>query len=133
MVGAKTVLMNLRRPDCNILEFPLHDQSNSNVPTVVGVACTSKERNSISPLLRPALAKHIMTFDDDWRKASHAVEHEFLTQASLHHCLTDPSNVNLTNGQKELLLWHWKLVLEWLEFKSSWFRIVQRMTMACRI
>jgi len=30
-------------------------------------------------------------------------------EASLHPCLTNASNVNLTAGQKELLLWHWKL------------------------
>jgi len=63
--------MNLWHPDgkpAHMLEFPLHDQSN--VPTVVGVSCTAEERESIGPLLHPALAKHVMTFDDEWRHLS---------------------------------------------------------------
>ncbi len=36
-------------------------------------------------------------------------EHNFYTDASLFPLVADPSNVNLTPGQKELLLWHWRL------------------------
>jgi hypothetical protein len=36
-------------------------------------------------------------------------EHNFDTDASLFLSVADPSNVNLTPGQKELLLWHWRL------------------------
>ncbi len=36
-------------------------------------------------------------------------EHNFDTDASLFSLVTYPSNVNLTPGQKELLLWHWRL------------------------
>ena len=37
-------------------------------------------------------------------------DHTLVDDESLRDsCLTDPSNVNLTAGQKELLLWHWKL------------------------
>ncbi len=31
------------------------------------------------------------------------------TDASLIPSVADTSNVNLTTGQKELLLWHWRL------------------------
>ncbi len=36
-------------------------------------------------------------------------EHNFDTDASLFPLVAGPSNVNLTPGQKELLLWHWRL------------------------
>jgi hypothetical protein len=36
-------------------------------------------------------------------------EHNFDMDASLFPLVADPSNVNLTPGQKELLLWHWRL------------------------
>lgn len=109
MVGQKSVLMNLWHPDgkpSHVLEFPLHDQSN--VHTVVNVSCTAKERETFGPLLYPAIAKHVLAFDDDWRCLAYEVEHDFLS-ASIYPTLTDSSNVNLTEGQKELLLWHWKL------------------------
>ncbi len=109
MVGDKCVLMNLWQPgskDQHILDFPLHDQSN--VPTVFNVLCTEEERNTIGRFLRPALAKHVMTFDDDWRRSAHEVKHNLVSTPSIFSSLTDPSNVNLSSGQKELLLWHWK-------------------------
>jgi hypothetical protein len=36
-------------------------------------------------------------------------EHNFDTDASFFPSVADPSNINLTPGQKELLLWHWRL------------------------
>ncbi len=36
-------------------------------------------------------------------------EHNLDTVASLVQSVANPSNVNLTPGQKELLLWHWRL------------------------
>ncbi len=36
-------------------------------------------------------------------------EHNFDTDASLFQSVADPSNINSTPGQKELLLWHWRL------------------------
>jgi hypothetical protein len=36
-------------------------------------------------------------------------EHNFDMDASLFPSVVDPSNVNLTPGQKELLLWNWIL------------------------
>ena len=109
MIDGKEVLMNLWRPDnkpAHTLRFPLCTQSN--VPTVVNVSCTASERETIGPLLRPAIAHHILDIDNDWRSSAHAHKHEFLTQSCMLPSLTDSSNVNLTSGQKELLMWHWK-------------------------
>ncbi len=112
MIDGKEVLMNLWRPDnkpAHTLQFPLCTQSN--VPTVVNVSCTTSELETIGPLLRPWVAHHILGFDNNWRGLAHADEHRFITQACMLPSLTDSLKVNLTSGQKELLMWHWKYVI----------------------
>jgi hypothetical protein len=110
LVDGKEVLMNLWRPDNqpnHVLRFPISEE-HSNVPTLVNVSCTAKERETIGPFLRPAVAKHFMSFDDNWRTSAHAMEHDFMTQACVLPSVVDPTNINLSSGQKELLMWHWK-------------------------
>jgi len=109
MVDGKEVLMNLWRPDdqpSHVLRFPTSEQ-HSNVPTVVNVSCTRHERETIGPFFRPAVAKHVISFDDTWRTTAHAVEYDFAACAL--SSVVDTSNINLSSAQKELLLWHWKL------------------------
>jgi len=110
MIDGKEVLMNLWRPDNkpnHVLTFPLCSQSN--VPTALNVSCTSDERERIGPLLRPALAHHVLGFDNDGRKTAHAHAYDFVSRECLLSSLADDTNINLTSGQKELLMWHWKL------------------------
>jgi hypothetical protein len=46
--------------------------------------------------LCPAVAKHFMSFDDNWRNLAHAIEHEFTAQACLLPSVVDSTNINLS-------------------------------------
>lgn len=110
-VGAKTITMSLPRygpsQPSHQLEFPINQLSN--VPTVTNVATTSNERENIGPLLRSAMVRHSLEFFDTWRVSVDEFDYEFEAFQSFHKCVADDLNPNLTGGQKELLLWHWKL------------------------
>jgi hypothetical protein len=102
--------MNLWHPDgkpSHVLKFQLDEHSNT--PTVVNVSCMAEEREKIGPYLRSSCARHLLAFSThDWAPVFEC-EHNFDMEASLFPTVADPTNVNLTPGQKELLLWHWRL------------------------
>jgi hypothetical protein len=75
----------------------------------VNVSCTAKERQTIGPYLWSFCARRLLSFNMHDQTLVFQCEHNFNMDASLFPLVTDPSNVNLTPGQKELLLWHWKL------------------------
>jgi hypothetical protein len=110
LVGKVGVLMNLWCPDgkpSHVLEFQLDEHSNT--PTVVNVSCTAEEWETIGPYLRSSCARHSLAFNTHGQAPVFECEHNFDTNASLFPLVAGPSYVNLTPGQKELLLWHWRL------------------------
>jgi hypothetical protein len=88
--------------------FPV-EQNGSNLPILGGVICTDEERERIGPHLCSGIAKHTLSFFRSWYVEIEDFEYEF-RQASVmcHPCVSDADNINLSSGQKELLLWHWK-------------------------
>jgi hypothetical protein len=76
---------------------------------VVNVSCTAEERETIGPYLWSSCARHSLAFNTHDQSPVFECEHNFDTDASLFQSVANPSNVNLTPGQKELLLWHWRL------------------------
>ncbi len=119
LVGKEGVLMNLWRPDgkpSHVLEFQLDEYSNT--PTAVNVSCTAEERETIGPYLwsscaRHSLAfnRHSLAFNTHDQSPVFECEHNFDMDASLFPSVAGPSNVDLTPGQKELLLRHWRLAI----------------------
>ncbi len=111
LVGKEGVLMNLWHPDgkpSHVLEFQLDEHSNT--PTAVNVSCMAEERETIGPYLRSSCARHSLSFNMHDQTPVFECEHNFDTDASLFPSVAGPSNVNLTPGQKELLLlWHRRL------------------------
>ena len=83
LVGSKNILMNLWQPKGkarHVLEFPLHDQSN--VPTLVNIACTDEEHKLYGPAMHPSLVQHYMAFDNSWRYPVDSFQHDFVTNVS---------------------------------------------------
>jgi hypothetical protein len=102
--------MNLWCPDgkpSHVLEF--HLDEHMNTPTAVNVSCMAKERETIGPYLWASCTRHSLAFNTHDQAPVFECEHIFDTDTSLFPSMEDPSNVNLTPGQKELLLWHWRL------------------------
>jgi hypothetical protein len=102
--------MNLWHPDgkpSHVLEFQLDEHSNT--PTAVSVSCTTEERETIGPYLWSSCTRHSLAFNMHDQSPVFECEHNFDTDASLFQLVANPSNVNLTPVQKELLLWHWRL------------------------
>ncbi len=107
LVGKEGDPMNLWHPDgkpSHVLEFQLDEHSNT--PTAVNVSCTAEERETIGPYLRSSCARHSLAFNMHDQFPVFECEHNFDMHASLLQLVANPSNVNLTPGQKELLLWH---------------------------
>ena len=101
--------MNLWHPDgkpSHVLKFQLDEHSNT--PTVVNVSCTAEEQETIGPYLWTSYARHLLVFNMNDQSPVFECEHNFDT-ASLFPLVAGPSNVNLTPGQKELLMWNWRL------------------------
>ena len=99
--------MNLWCPDgkcSDVLEFQLDELLNT--PTAVNVSCTAEERETIGPYLWSSCARHSLAFNTHDQAPVFECEHNFDTDASPFPSMAGPSNVNLTPGQKELLLWH---------------------------
>ncbi len=110
LVGKEGVLMNLWCPDgkpSHVLEFQLDELLNT--PTAVNVSCTAEERETIGPYLWSSCARHSLAFNMHDQTPVFECEQNFDTDASLLQLVANPSNVDLTPGQKELLLWHWRL------------------------
>jgi hypothetical protein len=80
-----------------------------NTPTAVNVLCTAEKREMIGPYLWSSCTRHSLAFNTHDQTSVFECEHNFDMDTSLFPLVTDPSNVNLTPGQKELLLWHWRL------------------------
>jgi hypothetical protein len=102
--------MNLWRPDgkpSHVLEFQL--DKHSNTPTAVNVSCMAEEQETTGPYLWSSCARHSLAFNAHDQYPVFECEHNFDTHASLLQSVANPSNDNLTPGQKELLLWHWRL------------------------
>jgi hypothetical protein len=102
--------MNLWHPDgkpSHVLEF--HLDEHSNTPTAVNVSCMAKERDTIGHYLLSSCTRYSLAFKTHDNTPVFECEHNFDTDASLFLLVADPSNVNSTPGQKELLLWHWRL------------------------
>jgi hypothetical protein len=88
------------------------DKYGSNLPMVFNVAPTAKEKKEISHHFRSSLAflRRSLGFCGKWSVDMDEFEYEFGTiKQMLGACVSSEDNCNLTNGQKELLLWHWKL------------------------
>ncbi len=102
--------MNLWHPDgkpSHVPEFQLDEHSNT--PTAVKVSCMAEERETIGPYLWSSCTRHSLAFNTHDQTPVFECEHNFDMDASLCQLVADPSNVNLTPEQKELLLWHLKL------------------------
>ena len=91
------------------IKIPI-EVKGSNLPMIYNVACSDKQREEIGPHFRSALTAHTLNFYSPWKLVEDDVEFEFNhLKAVMGSCVTDVTNQNLTRGQKELLLWHWKL------------------------
>ncbi len=75
----------------------------------MNVSCTAEERDTIGPYLWSSCARYSLAFNTHDQTLVFECEHNFDMDASLFPSVADPSHVNLTPGQKELLLWHWRL------------------------
>ena len=111
----------------HVLRIPI-DVRGTNLPILYNVWCTEWERKKIGPQLRSALVKHSLDIRGALTTAKRAalnstlgfprhwdqdrldfeIEYNAVQQWCLP-CVGDDSNTNLTNPQRELLLWHWKL------------------------
>ncbi len=80
-----------------------------NTPTAVNVSCTAEERETIGLYLWSSCTWHSLALNTHDQAPVFECEHNFNTDASLFPSVADPSNVKLTPGQKELLLWHSRL------------------------
>jgi hypothetical protein len=112
LVGKEGVLMNLWCPDgkpSHVLKFQLDEHSNTS--TAVNVSCTAEKQETIGPYLWSTCARHSLVINTHDLAPVFECEHNFDMDASLFPLVADPSNINLTPGQKELLLWHWRLVI----------------------
>ncbi len=76
---------------------------------MVNVSCTAEEREKFGPYLWSSCARHSLAFNTHDQAPVFEWEHNFDTDASLFPLVVDPTNADLTPGQKELLLWHWRL------------------------
>ncbi len=98
--------MNFWRPDgkpSHVLEFQLDEHLNT--PTAVNVSCTAEEWETTGPCPWSFCARHSLAFNMHDQTLVFECELNFETNA-FFPLVADPSNVNLTPGQKELLLWH---------------------------
>ena len=107
------VIMHLKKQcDYQIrhdIEIPIK-LNGTNLPMIHNVSCNSKEQREIGPNFRSALAVSKRGFTGRWSVAVDDFEYDFGTMHQLFHpCVSSPENANLTNAQKELLMWHWKL------------------------
>ena len=87
------------------------EKKGSNLPMIYRAACTDAQRKEIGPHFRSALATHMLNFYSPWKVVEDEIEYEFdhFRAFMAHPCVSDDRNANLSSGQKELLLWHWKL------------------------
>ena len=96
--------------DFHTIKIPI-ETGASNLPMMFDVSCSKEERLRVGPKIRSAMIQHSLNF---YRKFSTSVD-DFTCEFD-HHAkmlcnnkfVSDHSNTNLTNAQKELLLWHWK-------------------------
>lgn len=114
-IDGDRVLMKLpQQPDLSIrhdIEIPI-DRENTNLPLIYDVACSRVERQEIGPLFNSALSltQKIFGFSVQWKVSVEDFDYEFdAYKRMLFPCVSSDQNKNLTQAQKELLLWHWKL------------------------
>jgi hypothetical protein len=106
----------------HVLRIPI--DPGTNLPMVFDLACTVKEQQEIGPLFRGSISflqQHEGFFFGTWNPTRLETEdHEFLSEVDyefspflhnsmFHECVTSDANRNLSNAQKEVLLWHAKL------------------------
>ena len=103
----------------NFWEIPIPiDREGANVPIVYNSAVSAHEMREIGPQIRSALnhverktdffGSYSAMHYDGWGMST--VEDEFDHYAGFcGPCVASDDNISLSNAQKELLLWHWKL------------------------
>ncbi|KAL7459421.1 hypothetical protein ACHAWC_011182 [Mediolabrus comicus] len=111
-------------PERHEIRIPINDKSN--LPMIFNVSTTGKEKRDAKPFFVNSIRMHQhfsgMFFGTwrtsyDYRDEGEEDEYEFRplmhlsgkTKMSCLGCLSDDSNPNLSTGQKELLLWHYRL------------------------
>ena len=114
-LDGESVLMKLmKQPHLHIrhdIEIPI-DKNGSNLPMVHGVTLSSREKREVGPHFRSAIRRMDLAcgFGGRWTVPVDEFEWEFGTIAqAMMPCVSVKQNQNLSQGQKELLLWHWKL------------------------
>ena len=88
------------------------EKGGTNLPMIYNVACSDKEKREIGPHFKSAMAllSRRLGFLGRWEVGIEDHSYEFGTGVELMFpCVSSNENVNLTPGQRELLLWHWKL------------------------
>jgi hypothetical protein len=111
-------------PERHEIRIPINDKTN--LPMIFDVSTTGKEKSDAKPFFVNSIRMHQhfsgMFFGTwrcsyDYRDEGEEDEYEFRplmhlsgkTKMSCLGCLSDDSNPNLSTGQKELLLWHYRL------------------------
>jgi hypothetical protein len=112
--GDRVIMYLQQQPHLKIrhnIEIPI-DKNNSNLPIIYNVSCTALERKEIGVHFRSALkcSERCLGFTGKWDVEVDEFDWEFGTyQQMICPCVGAEDNINLTRGQKELLLWHWRL------------------------
>lgn len=114
-INGDRVLMELQKqPHLSIrhdIDIPI-DINNTNLPLIHNVTCTDAEKKAIGPKFRTSICAslHCLGFLGVWKAVVDDFEYEFNHFAQMMYpCVGSEANKNLTKGEKELLLWHWKL------------------------
>ena len=108
------LLMHLKQqPDMSIrhdIKIPI-DHHQCNLPIICNTACTKKELDMIGPHFKADVISfnHSSVFSDHWNVEVDKFEYEFDSYSKMCcPCVGVEENVNLTNAQRELIIWHWK-------------------------
>ena len=78
---------------------------------IFNVACSKEEHSRIGPKIQSTMIQHSLNFYCKFSTSVDDFTCEFDHHAKMlcnNKFVSDHSNTNLTNAQKELLLWHWK-------------------------
>ena len=131
MDGDKVVMHLKQQLDISIrheIKIPINHHQ-SILPIISNTACTKKELETIGSHLKSEMVSFNsnLIFSDYWYVEVDEFKYEFNCYSKMCcTCVGVEENVNLTNAQKELLLWHLKLGISIIIYRNSWMYMLQR-------
>ena len=117
-INGESVEMNMKN---NNIFIPIR-REQANLPIIFDSYVTTKQKNEVGPHIRSAMAYSNLSsldFFGDLQISSELIKgksgYEDMVKNEFEHytqfcgpCVGTPENKNLSNAQKELLLWHWR-------------------------